>query len=245
MDASLTQMGLGLVAFAYAMVGHGGASGYLAVGSQAGLPLAALKGQALLLNLGVSGMAAGLYFRAGHLRWRLFLPLALGSIPAAFVASQWHTGRALAEGLLALALGASALRLFFGRALARRAAGPEAAWPVLAGVGVGLGLLSGLTGVGGGIYLSPLLLWMGWADLKETAACSALFIFVNSLAGLAGMAQRGPLPPVPAAWLGATLLGGALGAWIGAERLPRPALARVLAGVLLLAAVKMGLQAVA
>jgi uncharacterized membrane protein YfcA len=244
-QSELTQAAMGLVAFTYAMVGHGGASGYLAVGSLAGLPLAALKGQALLLNLGVSGIAAGLYFRAKFLRWGLFLPLALGSIPAAYVAAQWQTGRSLAEALLALALMASSVRLFFGHLLAQRPSKSAPAWPMLTVVGVGLGLLSGLTGVGGGIYLSPLVLWLGWADMKEAAACSALFIFVNSLAGLAGIASHGPLPSVPPAWLAATLLGGAAGAWLGAEKIPRPSLARVLAAVLLMAALKLGAQALA
>lgn len=245
MNTTLTQLGMGLVAFAYGMVGHGGASGYLAVGSMAGLPLATLKGQALLMNLGVSGMAAGLYFRAKHLRWGLFLPLALGSIPAAYLAAQWQTGRNLAEALLAVALMASSLRLFLGRRLAHRPAAPTPAWFVLTAVGAGLGILSGMTGVGGGIYLSPLVLWFGWADVKEAGACSSLFIFVNSLAGLAGIAAHGPLPSVPPAWLAATLVCGAAGAWLGAEKVPRPSLARVLAAVLLLAALKLGAQALA
>jgi uncharacterized membrane protein YfcA len=237
-----------LVAFFYGMVGHGGASGYLAVGALLNEPLGPLKAQALMLNLGVSGMAALLFARARWMRWDLLLPLALGSVPAAYFSSQAQTGAAVASGLLAFALLCSSLRLLWASRLqAFNQAGPKVAvpWTLLLAVGAGLGVLSGLTGVGGGIYLSPLLLFLRWADIKESAACSAAFIFINSLAGLAGKAAQGPLPPLPHDWLFATLVGGFLGAYLGAGWLPQRRLAQVLAVALLLAAYKLGAHALA
>ncbi len=246
MTQALSAAALGPVAFFYAMVGHGGASGYLAVGALMGQPLAALKGQALLLNLGVASMAAFLFARARWMRWELLAWLSLGSVPAAYAASQWGVSSALACGLLALALASSALRLLWhSRLKSYNEAAPQArpAIPALLGVGAALGLLSGLTGVGGGIYLSPLLLLLRWSDIKETAALSAAFIVVNSVAGLAGLAAKGPLPSLPVDWLGATLLGGLLGAYLGAGWVPKRRLAQVLAGALLLAAFKLGAKA--
>jgi uncharacterized membrane protein YfcA len=237
---------LGLVAFFYAMVGHGGASGYLAVGALLGQPMASMKAQALLLNLAIAGTAAFFFIRARYMRWDLLAWLSLGSIPAAYFAATLGLSPALASGFLAFALFCSALRLFWHNRLkafneARPLARP--AWAVLLGVGAALGFLAGLTGVGGGIYLSPLLLFLRWSDIKQTAAVSAAFIFVNSLAGLAGMATQGPLPAVPISWLAATLLGGVLGAKLGATWVPKRRLAQVLACVLLLAAFKLGAKA--
>ena len=246
MMQTLTTPFFGIVAFFYAMVGHGGASGYLAVGSLVGQPAAALKGQALLLNLGVAGTAAFFFTRARWMRWDLLAWLSVGSVPGAYVASQWGISSALACGLLALALASSALRLLLASRLqSYNEAAPQArpSATVLVGVGLALGLLSGMTGVGGGIYLSPLLLLLRWSDIKETAAVSAAFIVVNSLAGLAGSAAKGPLPSVPTEWVLATLLGGMAGAFLGAGWVPKRRLAQVLAGALLLAAFKLGAKA--
>ena len=244
----MTSILFGWVAFIYALVGHGGASGYLAVGALMAQPLGPLKAQALILNLGVSGLGMFFFTRARWMRWDLLALLALGSVPAAYVSAQWSTGAALTSGLLAFALACSAGRLLWhNRLSAFNAAEPlkAAPWQGLLAVGVGLGLLSGMTGVGGGIYLSPLLLFLRWADIKETAACSAGFIFINSIAGLAGRAAQGPLPPVPGDWVALTLVGGALGAYLGAGWVPKRRLAQVLALVLMWAAFKLGARALA
>lgn len=239
-------LALGVVAFFYAMVGHGGASGYLAVGALLGQPMQALKAQALVLNLGVAGLALLFFTRAKWMRFDLLGWLALGSIPAAYASSQWGLSSAWSSALLSLALCSSALRLLLNSRLkayneAALQAKPSA--PVLVCVGLGLGLLAGMTGVGGGIYLSPLLLILRWADIKETAAVSAGFIVLNSGAGLAGLLSKGPLPVLPTQWIGAALLGGLLGAYLGAGWVPKRRLAQVLAGALLLAAFKLGAKA--
>jgi uncharacterized membrane protein YfcA len=244
----MTSFLFGWVAFIYALVGHGGASGYLAVGSLMGQPLGPLKAQALILNLGVSGLGMLFFTRARLMRWDLLALLAVGSVPAAFVSAQWTTGVSLTNALLAFALSVSALRLLWhSRLRAHNEAGPlvRAPWPALLAVGVALGLLSGITGVGGGIYLSPLLLLLRWADIKETAACAAGFIFINSVAGLAGRCLQGPLPPVPADWIAMTMVAGGLGAFLGAGYLPKRRMAQVLAVVLLWAAFKLGARALA
>lgn len=238
----------GVVAFFYSLVGHGGASGYLAVGTFLGQPMGDLKVQALILNLGVAGVAAFFFARAHWMRWDILGWLCLGSIPAAWWATQVAISSTLACGLLAFALACSALRLLWNHRLKvfnEAALGSRPKAVVLFAVGLALGCLSGLTGVGGGIYLSPLLLLLRWADIKETAALSAAFILLNSAAGLVGLASQGPLPALPGAWLGATLVGGLAGSLLGAERMPKRRLAQVLAGVLFLAAIKLGLKALA
>lgn len=227
------------VAALYASVGHGGASGYIAVMALAGVAPAVLRPSALALNVLVSSLAAFHFWRAGYFQWRLLWPFAVTSIPAAFLGG-WLTlpdpvYKRLVGGVLLLA----AVWLF------RTAARPRAEDPfpppvwLAAGLGAALGLLAGLTGVGGGIFLSPLLLAAGWAGARETAAVSAVFILVNSVAGLA--AQPGALGGLPAGvalWAVAALTGGALGARIGSRRLGGPAIRRLLAAVLVLAGVK-------
>lgn len=248
MTTLLSSAAFGLAAFFYAMVGHGGASAYLALGSFLGQAPGALRSQALLLNLGVAGLAAFSYARVGYLRWRLILPLGAASVPAAFLAARVAVSLPWAQALLALALAAAGLRLLgqtWLQAMAEARGPRQASLPGLVAVGLCLGALAGLTGVGGGIYLSPLLLLLGWADIKETAACSALFIVVNSLAGLGGLLSQGQSLQVPPAWLASTLVCGAAGAWLGAGWMPSRRLAQVLAGVLLVAAVKLGMQALA
>lgn len=236
----------GSVAFLYAMVGHGGASGYLALGALLGEPLVALRGQALILNLGVAGLSALFFTRARWMRWDLLGSLALGSVPMAFWTAHWKLSSTWACGLLAAALASAAGRLWWDQSLkAHVAAGAitRPRWATLTATGALLGALAGLTGVGGGIYLSPLLLLCRWADVKETATLSAAFITLNSLAGLAGLAQGGALPSVPTDWFFATLFGGALGAVVGAEWMPKRRLAQALASALLLAAWKLGAKA--
>jgi uncharacterized membrane protein YfcA len=235
-----------LVALLYSMVGHGGASGYLAAGTFAGLPLQALKAQALVLNVLVAGLAAFSFSRAGYFRPRLLLPLILGSVPAAYWAAGWHLDPKLADKTLGFCLAFAALNLF-GRAwLERRAVHDAEVKPasvaVLCLAGLVLGLVSGLTGVGGGIYLSPLLLLAGWASLRETAATSAWFIVLNSLSALAALWRAGSgsgLGDLHPAWLTAALAGGLVGSFLGARRLQVPSLRVALGAVLSLASVRL------
>lgn len=228
------------VALLYSGAGHGGASGYLAVMALFGLAPAALKPTALLLNILVAGIALTAFARAGHFRWQLFWPFAVTSIPASFIGGVMSLPPDFYRPLLGIILLFSALRL-----LLRREEGPDqatgevsVALAMLAGVI--LGLLSGLTGVGGGIFLSPLLLFFGWANIRETAAVAALFIVANSAAGLLGHLGSLQALPVFAPLLAvAAVAGGLAGAGLGSRRLPPTAIVRLLAAVLTIAGVKL------
>jgi uncharacterized membrane protein YfcA len=232
----------GLVAVLYSMVGHGGASGYLAVGTLLGLDPAALKGQALTLNLLVAGFSAYAFTRAGFLRPKLLLPLVVFSVPAAFWGARVPLSPSTAKFVLGSCLVAASLRMFFHLWIVKRSEERPArppVLPVLCGTGLGLGFLSGLTGVGGGIYLSPLLLLAGWARVKETAAVSAWFIWLNSASGLVGLASKSGFPTLPWEWILPAVLGGFFGSRLGANRVGENLLRQALAVVLMMAAVKL------
>jgi uncharacterized membrane protein YfcA len=228
-----------LVAVVYASVGHGGASGYLAIAAVLGFEPAQMASSALLLNVLVAGLAVLAFRGAGHLSWPLTWPFLVTSIPAAAVGGWLPIARHAYHGVLAVALTLAAARLWLGparNARVTRAPSGTVALPV----GAGLGLLSGIVGVGGGVFLSPLLLLCRWADAKRTAATSAVFILCNSLAGLAGRMTAGRfevgamLPLVVAA-----CAGGLIGSRVGANHLPNPWLCRVLGVVLAIAALKL------
>lgn len=232
----------GLVAVAYAMVGHGGASGYLAIGSLLGLDPQELRSQALVLNLIVAGFAAYAFTRQGYLRPRLLFILAAFSVPAAFLGARLPLDPAWARAFLGVCLFAAAFRMFFHFWLVQRFREAEPSrprWEILALAGASLGFLAGLTGVGGGIYLSPLLLLMGWATVKQTAAVSAWFIWLNSTAGLAGIVTVSGIPSVPLEWVLPAAAGGFVGARFGAAKVGEVRLRQVLGTVLAVAAVKL------
>ncbi|MFM7548682.1 MAG: sulfite exporter TauE/SafE family protein [Cyanobium sp.] len=233
---------LALVAFLYASVGHGGASGYIAVLALAGLPAAQIKPLALMLNLLVAVQGSWQFWRAGHLRWRLFWPVLLAGLPAAFVGGWIDLPVLWFQRLVALVLLASALRFLCQPRDPQQLDEPPLAQLLL--WGVALGLLAGLTGTGGGVFLTPLLLFRGWASTRQAAAVSSLFIFGNSLSGLAGLllARRGMaawLSP-QLGWMGCTvLLAGVVGSRLGSRHWPVAWIRRTLALVLLLAAGKL------
>jgi len=230
-----------LVALAYSSVGHGGASGYLAVLSFFGLAPAAMAPSALMLNLLVAALSFTSYFRAGHFVWGLLWPFLLTSVPFAFLGGLLGVSASVYSMLLAGVLVFAAFRLI----TARRQPGDESflkpppLWVALP-VGAGIGLLSGIVGVGGGIFLSPLILLLGWADAKRTAAVSAAFIWINSAAGLYGHLSRTAVEWNSLAWLVVVAFaGGIVGSRLGARRLAGVWLRRILGAVLLLAAVKL------
>ncbi|HRF82020.1 MAG TPA: sulfite exporter TauE/SafE family protein [Flavobacteriales bacterium] len=232
---------LALVAFLYASVGHGGASGYIAVMTLLGFAPEEVRPKALLLNLFVSAMAFAQFSRAGHFRWKLFWPFAVASVPMAWIGARIQLDVLVYKRVLALCLVFAVARLLgvFGRG-----DGPDRspAWPVALGIGALLGLVSGMIGIGGGILLSPVLLLFRWSTAKESAAVSAAFIFVNSLAGLISLGASsgsGLFDRDHVVWVGAALLGGSLGAYIGAQRFSQLRLRQVLGVVLLFASIKL------
>lgn len=236
-----------LVAALYSSVGHAGASGYIAVMSLLGLAPAVIKPTALALNILVAIVAAWQFWRAGHFRWSLFWPFAVMAVPAAFVGGWISLPTRVFTVLLGLVLLWSAWRFFSEPKAPQPDAGSPAApaerpVPRAAALasGAGIGLLSGLTGTGGGIFLTPLLLMMGWAQPKNAAAVSALFILMNSTSGLLGnWASTRNLPDELPMLLAAVFVGGVIGSFMGSRRLPAAQIKRLLAVVLVIAGLKL------
>jgi uncharacterized membrane protein YfcA len=227
-----------VVAFLYSSVGHAGASGYIAVMALAGLAPVEIRPAALTLNILVASIASYQYWRAGHFRWELFWPFALPAIPAALL------GGMLALPLEAFKMVVGVVLLFSAARFFRRPGEPVVVYPpdrkISLVVGSGLGLLAGLTGTGGGIFLTPLMLLRGWARTKNVAAVSAVFILVNSISGLAGFLSTGRSIPEFTWWLAVmALAGGTLGSWLGSRRFPVRTIQLMLAIVLVIAGLKL------
>jgi uncharacterized membrane protein YfcA len=228
-----------VAAVLYTSVGHAGASGYLAAMALYGLAQDQMRPAALILNL-VAATLSTLRFRsAGHFDPRLFLLLAVTSIPAAFIGGLLKLPDNVYRPILASALILAAARLIWSSRATQAVIRPMPVWAGLL-TGAAIGLLSGLTSVGGGIYLTPVLLFAGWAETKKAAGVSAAFILVNSAAGLAGRLTAMPtLPEAMPAWAVVVAVGGLIGATLGSRVLGARTLRRVLAVVLLIAAAKL------
>jgi hypothetical protein len=241
-DALLVTLLIFLVAALYSTVGHAGASGYLAAMALLGVAPQAMRPAALALNILVSVIATVRFAGAGCFHWRTFAPFALASIPCSFVGGYWELPSPIYRRIVGAILIYAAIRLFAASAMTTPATRLP---PTAAALSIGavIGLLSGLIGVGGGIFLSPILLFMNWADPRRTAGVSAAFILVNSFAGLVGHIPR--LDALPA-WLPfgaiAAIAGGAIGSHLGARKFAGPTIRRLLAVVLLVAAVKLFVQ---
>lgn len=237
-EALLLLLLIAVAAALYSSVGHGGASGYLAVMALLGFAPAAMKPAALAMNIAVSSLVGYRLWRAGFLDWRLFWPFAAASVPLAFVGGAWRVSDPVYRYIVAGALLIAALRLFLHGAFGT----PRARPPLVVALPVGgvLGFVSGLTGVGGGIFISPLLMLARWADARATAAISAAFIFVNSVAGLAGHALGTPVWPTQLPWMMLAALAGAVfGAELAVRRASPLLLRRLLGAVLVIAALKL------
>jgi len=228
-----------LVAFLYASVGHGGASGYLALMAIWGIAPEVMKPTALLLNLFVSLTSFIQFFRGGHFRWKLFLPFAIASVPMAFVGGMITVDANIYKKILGILLLVPIIRfLFFRNIQVSEIRKANIALSLL--IGAAIGVLSGLIGIGGGILLSPALLLLKWADMKQTAAISALFIFVNSLSGLAGQLTKGiQFTSDMYVYVAVAFAGGLLGAYFGSLRFKATILKYLLAIVLIVAAYKL------
>lgn len=227
-----------LVAFLYASVGHGGASGYLALMALLGFSASVMKPTALLLNVMVSLIAFVSFYRAKHFRASMLWPLIAASIPFAYLGSIIPVSEALYKKVLGVVLLLSIIRILMDNT--EKPLSPAPKWYVLFLIGAAIGLVSGMIGMGGGILLSPVLLLMGWSTQKQTAAISSIFIFLNSMAGIAGQMKTGfPLSGQITFIIVFVLAGGWLGAYIGAEKLKSKNMKYILAAVLVLAAGKL------
>jgi uncharacterized protein len=230
--------GVFIIAVLYSAVGHAGASGYIAVMSLLSLAPAVIKPSALALNILVASIATWQFLRAGYFSWRLFWPFALLAVPLAFIGGYVALPDYGFKFLVGLVLMYSAIRLLFESKRETPATAPPL--PAALAAGAVIGLLSGLTGTGGGIFLTPLLLFMGWATPKTAAAVSALFILLNSTAGLLGTLSSTPsMPPFLLPLLLAAGLGGLVGSHFGSRKLHSHGIKRVLAVVLFIAGTKL------
>jgi hypothetical protein len=204
-----------------------------------GVSQGVMRPTALVLNLFVASIVVVRFHAAGALPWRHLLPLALGSVPAAFVGGSIDLPGELYRPLVALALLAGAWRLATA-ARQDEVASPGVPWLPGLGAGAGIGLLAGLTGTGGGIFLTPLLVLAGWTRTREAAGLSGAFILLNSVAGLGGLINAGiSFPASLPLWVAAVVAGGLAGSWAGATRFSVLQLRRVLAVVLVVAAIKL------
>ncbi len=228
-----------VVAFMYSSVGHGGASGYLALMAIFGFQHSDMKSTALVLNIFVSLIAFIQFYRAGYFKMKLFLPFALISVPAAFLGGMMEVEPSLYKKILGCFLLFPVARLFglFGKDTDEI---KEANIVLSLIIGAVIGFLSGLIGIGGGIILSPIILLLHWGKMKETAAASALFIFVNSVSGLGGQFISGiNFDPAMYVMLAIALIGGLTGSYYGVHKFNTLFLRRLLAFVLLIASVKL------
>lgn len=224
------------VALVYAMVGFGGGTSYLAVLAVAGVSYEVVPQIALLCNVIVTLGGVWHFYRGGHLDLKKIAPFFVLSIPMAYVGGRVAIGELLFTLLLGASLVAAGARAFFpkGRADGGRAVSAARAWSVGLPVGGGLGFLAGLVGIGGGVFLAPVLLFTGWLGAKQVAAAASLFILVNSAAGLAGQVVKGSnLGPAVIPLAVAVLVGGQLGSRLGAYHLPGRGVQRLLAALIL------------
>ena len=227
-----------LVAILYSSVGHGGASGYLAVMALLAVAPEITRPTALVLNVFVASIGTIQFCRAGHFSWRVFWPFAVTSIPFAFVGGMITLPTNVYKIVLGAVLLVAAARLAWN--LVSDAEPKEPNILIALMIGAVIGLLSGLVGVGGGIFLTPTLLFLNWSETKTAAGVSALFILVNSISGLAGnYAQVAVLPANVWFWVAAAVTGGIVGSTLGAKRFDSLTLRRVLALVLVFAGVKL------
>ncbi len=231
---------MAVAAALYSSVGHGGASAYLAIMALFSVAPETMRPTALVLNLVVASFAATRFALKGQTNWRLLAAFAVTAVPAAFIGGTIALPPEAYRPLVGLVLLLAAGRLFWQpeRLASRPVQAPRLAVSLPAGAG--LGLLAGLTGTGGGIFLSPLIILFGWENARRTSGVAAAFILLNSAAGLLGnLASVRRLPPELPILAGAVFAGALVGSWLGASRLPRHRLLQALALVLVIAAAKL------
>ncbi len=227
-----------MVAVLYSSVGHGGGSGYLAVMAFLSVAPNITKPTALALNIFVAGIATVQFYRRGHFSWNIFLPFAAASIPFAFLGGLIELPIGLYKLILGVSLSLAAIRLAWRFSKSDEI--DDLKWLPAVLIGAIIGLTSGLIGIGGGVFLTPILLLARWADAKTAAGVSALFILVNSVAALIGNYQNAlQLPAKVSVWIIVAIIGGIIGSTLGSKYFNSLLLRRVLALVLLIAGVKL------
>lgn len=227
-----------VVAILYSSVGHGGASGYLAVMAFLGIAPNVSKPTALILNLFVASIATFQFYRRGYFDWKVFAPFAAASVPMAFLGGMISLPTQIYRPLLGATLLFAALRLAWSFTSEKQIVKPSIMLALI--IGAVIGFLSGLVGVGGGIFLTPILLLTNWTETKKAAGISAMFILINSISGLLGnYSQIGTLPPNVWFWIATAVAGGIIGSILGSKYFNSLTLRRVLAFVLLIASFKM------
>lgn len=230
---------LPIISFLYSSVGHGGASGYLALMALFSFAPETMKPTALLLNLFVAGISFYYYYKAGHFNKKLFLTFAIASIPLAFIGGTIEIDASIYKKILAILLVFAILKMLnvFGKTSSQIV--PVKLWQGLVFGGI-IGFFSGLIGIGGGIILTPLILVLHWGNMKEAAAVSALFIWVNSVAGLIGQISSGVVLEKSAFLMVAiALIGGVLGGYLGSKKINNQWLRYILSFVLIIASIKL------
>jgi len=229
-----------LVALLYSVIGHGGASGYIALMVMFSVPFVSIKPTALILNIVVSFLGFVMYFKAGHFKWRLFWPLIIASVPAAFLGGFLKLNQPVVNNILAVILLFSCYRLLIKNKTENNENSSEVPVYYLLGIGALVGFLSGMLGIGGGIILSPLLILFKWTDARATAAISAPFIFLNSISGLVAFSvSGGSVPPNILPLILVVVAGGFIGSTLGSRGFSLYSLRVVLALTVTFAAFKL------
>ncbi|NVO03140.1 MAG: sulfite exporter TauE/SafE family protein [Bacteroidetes bacterium] len=227
-----------IIAFLYSSVGHGGASGYLALMAFFSIAPEYMKSSALLMNLFVSAIAFFSYYQSGYFRWKIFLPFAISSMPMAFFGAKLIIDPQIYKFILGILLLIGAGRILYKPKEMYEI--KKSSFLLSLAIGAVMGFFSGMIGIGGGIILSPLLLMLKWTNVKETAAISALFIFVNSATGLAGTWKDGfVLPNEIILWITAGIIGGLAGSYMGSKKFSFVWTKYILAVVLIMASIKL------
>jgi len=226
------------IAFLYASVGHGGASGYIALMAAFSFPVDFIKPTALILNIFISGISFWYFKKHSHFNWNLFYPFAIASVPAAFLGGYISIDAQVYKIIMAFFLFVAILRILFFSNENRENKTPFKIHLALF-IGFLIGLFSGMIGIGGGIILSPIVILLGWGNMKEVAAVSALFIFANSIAGISGYSFNNYVELDSFKLIPIALIGGFFGAVYGSHKISNTVLKYILTVVLLIACFKL------
>ncbi|GAM96805.1 possible sulfoacetate exporter [alpha proteobacterium U9-1i] len=237
-EVVLLSVCIGAAAALYSSVGHGGASAYIALMALFGMAPDEIRPAALVLNILVAGWGALRFVRAGRFDWNVFWPFAITAIPAAYIFGGIDVPEAVYRPLLAAALGVAALRYLLWPQIDATKPARTPPKAIALPAGAALGALAGLTGIGGGVYLSPLLVFAGWADAQRATGIAALFIVVNSAAGLAGRFSSLASLPAYLPWLAlAAGIGALIGVGLSVARFSKKGILRILGIVLGIASI--------